>query len=327
MPRNNSSPEARRALRHIQKYLLKEKKTLTAQALFKDFSESPSKVTLDGYGPFDRALGVRPELWLIPDCGRDWEDLLCDFEAYVDRPLGKVRRPDIRAREHLHGASWRRYFGEPRKPREWWVPAVKLLALVYRKVGGEVTIKSPGHVVLEHETWKAEVTPTGGWMPWGEKFVPAAWRASDADIAHLRTPMLTTEHPLAAALVSLQAPRSVLWAANTVVRAQESGRFEPLEMVDLEVLKSRPRPPVRKSRVSDSEAAGAVEVLRDALDFAPDLTVIGAYRALVPHSVTGVEFTEAMGNPFSSGNRPLTKEMRSRLLCLLDRIEERIGST
>ena len=307
------------ALRTIVNFLHNENLTLKAQALFMDYTEAPQRSVLPSFNPFDVSEGVRAGLWSVPTPKDDFTEVVAGYEAYTDRQLGAVRRPEQIARTLVWKPSsiW---FGPRRTQYDWWVPAVQIVALANRFADVDVEV-AQGRVCLEAHGKKLLVTPSGCWVPWRERMVKAVFPAQDADIGLLTIPPLITYHPLAAALLKLQAPLYLLWAGNTLVRALQQGKMAPLRMQSLE----RPshKFPLRGKRKSKNprDVMGSLESAREVLEGGTPETLWDIYKTLVPYAVTAAEFREAVCNPFDQGGRVITPVVRERVAALIDSVE------
>lgn len=307
------------ALRTIVNFLHHEHLTLKAQALFMDYTDAPQRSVLPGFNPFDASDGVRAGLWSVPTPVGDFLDVVHGYEAYADRKLGAVRRPEQIARTLVPKSS-SGWFGPRRTQYDWWVPAVQIVALANQLSDGEVEV-AQGRVCFEAQGKKLLVMPSGCWVPWRDRMVKAVYPAQDADIGLLTTPPLITYHPIATALLKLQAPLYILWAGNTLVRTLQQGKMPPLRMQNLE----RPshKYPLRGKRKPKNprDVMGSLESAREVLEGGTPETLWDIYKTLVPYAVTAAEFREAVCNPFDQGGRVITPAVRERVAALIDSVE------
>ena len=307
------------ALKTIVNFLHNENLTLRTQALFMDYTETPQRSVLPGFNPFDVSEGVRAGLWSVPTPKDDFSEVVAGYEAYTDRQLGAVRRPEQIARSLVPKPAtvW---FGPRRTQYDWWVPAVQIVALANRLADVDVEV-SQGRVCLEAQGKRLLVTPSGCWVPWRDRMVKAVLPAQDADIGLLTTPPLITYHPFAAALLKLQAPLHVLWAGNTLVRSVQQGKMPPLRLSNLE----RPthKFPLRGKRKAKNhrDVMSSLESTKELLDSGTPETLWDIYKSLVPYAVTSAEFRAAVCNPFDQGGRGITPAVRERVAALIDSVE------
>lgn len=291
------------------------KKSLVSAGLFRDFMRdlrSPDKVAapveLPGFDLFSQSGAISPYLWCVPKPKGDTMDAYSVYEEYVDRPLGSIRNPKAVAGTLLRGSSARRaYFGTSERCGDWYLPLVKLLAMLQHLE--DTPILRKGDVWCVHlGVGYLEVTPSGCWSNFRGGSI-AAKPAQDACLSGYSVPALRSRHPLALAAMkaSEEGDYGVLWAANTMLRAQAAKRVDSRFCLDAF---GAPRP-----ALDAADAKAVREALRCCELTLKDCEegLIGeVFRLAVPTLCTVAFFKSHFCNPYGAQTRslrPQTREM------------------
>jgi hypothetical protein len=315
--------DARAALDVVVSYIRASDKVMAIKEALIDAREAPEEHTLPGYNLFSRdpVTGIDALEWMVPEVRKDLDFILLAYDDFADRPLGKVGCPDRAARKVWATTSAsRRYFGPSRSRFDWWVPAVKLVALAAKKSGAVPKVHGT-HVTLDLGGQKLEVNSSRCWVNYANRFRHAEWPALDADIRHLTQPAMRTRHPLAQALLALDSPVGVQWAASAVIRAVNAGDLPPVTS-DIFDKRTYTQPTSRKRKVRDTRGLDfAIASVRDYMqgDAEGVPTLEGAYRFLRPY-VGAADFAKRVGSPYCGGRR-ITRNTANKMAALLNKLE------
>lgn len=285
---------------------------MLTQARMRD-AQPDAACVLPGWTPFDAAAS-----WCLPRTGKDLEDVLAVYEEYVDRPLGGVRVPDAVARRLFSQPTSRLFFGDRRRPRDWWVPAALLVAVASHvaKVPAKV---QPHRVLLELPSYRLEVTRRGCWSNFRSRMVLAKVAAEDADMALLTVADLVTSHPMALALAQARAPEEILMAANAAIRAEQAGRIPPILAPEL-TYGAKPFRGKSARRYSPADIRGAVLACRELIEAGGPGVLQELYSCAVPTLMTRQEFGDVVASPWNRPDRVLRESTLQRLSDALDKV-------
>lgn len=226
----------------------------------------------------------------------DLEDVVALYEEYVNRGLGRVRRPELALvkffRDERVGLN---FAGRGRQPTEWWEPLVKVLVLASRISGRVLTVAGWGPtgtvVSLDLGGYYMEVRHWGAFSNTESTMHHASVNATDVSFDGLKVPRLFTSHPLAVALDRLGAHRDALQLANLAIRA-DAGRRKPL--LDPATLFAPPARRVpRQPRKVDAERLRVAEGFRGL--FEESYSIDELRELLVPRLMTATDFREVIG--------------------------------
>jgi hypothetical protein len=284
-----------RALKILGDILMKEG---LDEAVRSAIAGAPAReVTLPGFDLFTQ--GARsPFEWCVPK-PRDEEHLINVYEEYVDRKLGKVDRPDTVARRlYANRVTARAYFGERRAASDWYVPAAKLVAAsqhfdcTVERRGLTLTAFVSGYTLM--------VSPRGCHSNLRGASEAAQVVATDIGGAELSVPEISTRHPLAAALVQVEAPDCALWAANTLVREEAFHRIDTTTLFK----------PTARQALSAAKRLNRVEAVRIATLEATEVAegqaiqpLVALYQAMVPQLCSAQYFKKHFGDPWRHPDR------------------------
>lgn len=312
--------DGKRALYTLANALNARGLTLLTQARFNDTHDT-NPVMLPGFSMFDRSHGTAASDWCVPRPRVDREEVIAVYEAYVDRPLGRVNVPDRIARQVYKGPAADTFFGGRRTATEWWLPAAQLVAVASRlsKVQAVLTDDT---VTLDMGDYTMSAAPVGCWSNSANRLHRAMEVPDDANVDLLRVPMLMTSHPLAKALVSVAAPSGILWAANSAIRCEALGRLPRIRVSHLSPRGLRsptaPKQPRLHKTYDEAAAMGSCRLIID--DPYP-----GSHRdlflAAVPALMRGVDFADLVGVPGQNPERMLSEEACERFSNYLDLTE------
>ncbi|VTU31878.1 hypothetical protein H4CHR_02897 [Variovorax sp. PBS-H4] len=281
--------------------------------------DAPEMVELPGFHLFEPPSPVAPYSWLMPQLKGDVSDLINLWECYVDQQLG-ARTPmtPIESDRFVLGrTAFRRVFGLPRRPSQWFQPAAMIIALAQQVEGQEnlsVSVeRSKGkfersaisRLRLHVSGYLLEATPTTLYSNLGARPIEAHRPASDAMLDGLCIRPLRTAHPLARALLENEdTPHTCLQAANVVLRGLSAKRLSAREVR---------LPDARAGRVA--REAAVVDAINH-LDREWSLRAV--YDRIVPTVISAAEFRQDFGNPFrGTAPRPETvKRWRESLFAL-----------
>lgn len=198
----------------------------------------PLNVILPGFSMFDAGDLIRATNWCVPRPKFGIDEVLAVYEEYVDRPLGLTPVPDRVARKAYRGHAADQLFGERRTATQWWQPAAKLIAIA-SYITKETARVTDDSVEITFGQFKMSASPQGCWLNTFGRLRQAACPPDDASSEALRLPTLVTNHPLGKALIAVRAPRPLLWAANSAIRAEQAGRMATIRPAQLGVQKYR----------------------------------------------------------------------------------------
>lgn len=279
---------------------------------------------LPGFCMFDCCGDIRASQWCVPKPRFDADTVVSIYEEYVDRDLGFVPVPDRVARQLYGRHAGADFFGPRRAPDQWWLPAAQLIA-----IAGEASRRPPvwgaNHVKLELPKYILQAGPQGCWSNTHGRMRMASKPASDADTSLLRIPVLITEHPLGAAVANATDDQGILWAANSVVRAEVAGNLQKVMPRDLVpdpltfsgTLNHRHRPKVAAmgETISRCKAIVADPVIASYSDL---------YSTAVPKLLDAVDFFDILAHEQKAPDSPLTAEQCARFSKFLEVKEQKL---
>jgi len=268
------------------------------------------RVELPGFHLFGRASPASPYTWLVPRPLGDFQDIVMMWETFVGQPhLGSrstVTSPLAAIEEErlvLSRSAFRRFFGGPRRPGDWFTPAAKIIAIAQHLEGQENLRVAP---LLEERRYERarlpqlgihlseyflEVSSEGLYSNMRQALIKPPGVPGDATIDELCIRPLRTSHPLAVALIENEdTPETCLHAANVVLRALEAGQIGAHEVT----LKPGTSPYTNRN--------AAVVAAIHALNVQRSLRAV--YDLIVPNVMKAAEFRAEFGNPFRAPRVP-----------------------
>ena len=317
--------DGKRALFTLSNALHQRGLTLLTQARFNDPNDN-NPVMLPGFSMFDRSHSIAASDWCVPRPRVDRDEVIAVYEAYVDRPLGRVNVPDRIARHVYSGPSSDKFFGGRRTATEWWLPAAQLVAVASRlsKVQAVLTDDS---VTLDMGDYTMSAAPVGCWSNSANRLHRAMEVPDDANTDLLRVPMLMTTHPLARALISVGAPSGILWAANSAIRCEALGRLSRIRVSHLSPRGQRSpsaKRPVKQHKRYD--VAASMASCRLIIDDPYPGSHQDLFLAAVPALMRGLDFSDLVGSPSGNAERSLPEPACERFSDYLDLMERTMAS-
>ncbi len=270
-------------------------------------------VVLPGYDLFSPG-SLSPALWHLSRPCKGRADYLRAYEAFVDRPLGKVRDPSALPLGVFADAGTPAgriaYLRKSTRAYDWYTPALRLLACArfYDDISFQVQgVNYSAHFGPQY----LEVTPRGCYSNTRRCRVEAGEPPEDIDEARMPVPAITISDPAYLSLYEVikDMDTSVLYALNAVVRGILKGELPKKKVaqaiVGLEGPKRGGREPVAPS-VAVSAAHAALDVIDAITEYEdPEEVYETLEHILIPNLMGKREFSATFGRNRDASLHPL----------------------
>lgn len=319
-----------RAVTALAKALRRSRDADKIPASLAEAKLNPGQVKLPGFHLFSYGGVVSPYEWLLPRPPGDESTMIYAYEAFADRPLGRVGRPGEIAsavfQEVGKSAGKRMGLDDETVASKWKHPALLLMGYAQKLTGEPVACGSAGTYSMHIAGAFMEVTPRGCFSNFRKATVPAAI-PDNATVEHLfGLPGVVTGDPLVRTLWPLAAEvgDGALYALNSVACGLASQDLRPRQVLAAVTGKAAALGPRSYLSLGPSSTRTVTATLYGCDDAVAGLRsgVISdlqtLHDVLVPGAYTHRQFRVAFGDPEENPHRLIRTKT---LLAWADRIE------
>lgn len=274
-------------------------------------------VTLPGFGLLDSVEEDGILAMLLPS-KLDLQDLVHGYESFVDtsRKMHRNWDPDRVMLQCLRIQPMGRLFLRTRSPQQWFEPLSLLIATI--AIVGETPLEvEPGSVCTVNEIGRFHAVRGSAWSNVHERFQQFNTDCTDWAMKGLQIDAFATDHPLARALVQVEASQQAQRYLSTLLQGMRvSNKLRDPSLLlgpEAEQLLRHPgRPRGTKARRESSQIQAAVAEALHYLDLNEAGVAEELVRVLAPKAMSPSEARRLIGRPVQS-ERPFSPRVVERI--------------
>jgi len=296
-----------RAVRVLSKALRRSRNVEHIHSWIAEEALREEEIRLPGFNLFSSGGEISPYHWIIPKAPGDESTLIYAYEAFADRPLGRIARPGEMpfaafAEESPATAKKMGLLAYPKAP-DWKATALLLLAYGQRYTDQVVTVRG-GVYSMHISSAYMEVTAHGCYSNFRRAIVPAAVPNHDSVSKIFSVPDVITSDPTIRGLYRLteDACLGTRFALNTIACGLHERRLTARNILDTLRSKSakQPRSYLRlggsEGRMVETTLSGCFEAVQGLRN--GQIRDLGTlYAVLVPVAYTTRQFRISFGDP------------------------------